>query len=72
MTFTDLINATKQHRSDYYELLLTHHAVIITEVGKTSKTEVSKALSINPSQFSGVYSCILAYSTIVANGETNG
>ena len=65
MTFIELSNLTEQHQPDYYELLLKHHALIIKEVGQTSKNTVSKALHINPSQFSSVFQCIIAYSKLI-------
>lgn len=68
MNFKELSKATQEHRTDYFALLLTHHREIIREVGKTSKQAVSNALHINPSQFSGVYACIVAYSELVNKG----
>ena len=65
MTLEKLSDITTTNRGDYYDLLLTHHALIIEEVGKTSKKTVSKALHIMPSAFSGVYGCILAYNRLV-------
>ena len=64
MTLEKLSNLTQYHRPDYYTLLLSNHSLIIAEVGKTSKNAVSKALHINPSQFSGIYQCIIAHGTI--------
>jgi len=61
MTFLELSEWTQQHRSDYYTVLMQHHALIIEAVGKSSKNAVSKALHITPSQFSGVFACIIAY-----------
>ena len=65
MTFLQLSEWTQQDRTDYYSVLMYHHVLIIAEVGKTSKNAVSKALHINPSQFSGVFGCIVAYNAIV-------
>ena len=65
MTFSELKIYTQHHQDDYYEVLPTHHALIITEVGFSSKNAVSKALNINPSQFSGIYQCIIAYHNIM-------
>ena len=67
MTFTQLSEVMQEPQPHYFELLLSNHIVIIAEVGKTSKTEVSKALNINPSQFSGIYSCIVAYDNLKSN-----
>ena len=65
MTFLQLSEWTQQDRSDYYPVLMQHHVLIIAEVGKTSKKTVSKALNINPSQFSGVFGCLVAHNAIM-------
>ncbi len=68
MTLIELSKLTEQHQDNYYQLLLIHSTLIIREVGLSSKRSVSKALHINPSQFSGVYGCIVAYDNIVTKG----
>ena len=64
MTLNELSKLTEQHQDEYYELLLTYSTLIIREVGLSSKRSVSTALHINPSQFSGVFGCIVAYDNL--------
>lgn len=64
MTLTELSEATQQHRSDYYTLMLSNHALIIKEVGITDKQTVSKALHMKPSVFSIAYQFIIAYDSL--------
>jgi len=65
MTFIELSEWTQQHRTNYYEVLMQHNDLILMEVGLSSKNAVSKALNTNPSKFSTIYSCIVAYHNLV-------
>jgi len=64
MTFEALADLTQTPKDGYYELLLTHSALIISEVGKTSKAKTAQRLNIQPSSFSGIYGCIVAYNNL--------
>jgi len=66
MTLSELSNLTQSHHNGYYELLLTHSALIIREVAIGSKNSVSKALHIHPTQFKGIFGCIVAHDNIKA------
>ena len=66
MTFnklTDLID--QEHQDNYYELLLAHSSLILTELGRTSKAQVATALNIHPTVFSTALKYIIAHHNLV-------